>query len=113
MAGNITRWYDGPLDEIVTILLDGTEVVVARGDPITSTTADIERLDAQPSNWSKVPPGKPRTIPEILFDVDGDPERAAAELATERARGDDARVTLVADLEAIIAGSGDNPKDGD
>lgn len=113
MAGKVTRYYVGPLDEMATMLLDGTEAVVARGDPIEGTAADAERWDAQPSNWSKVSPGKPRTIPAILADVGDDPERAAAELAIERARGDDARVTLVADLEQIVAGPGDTTKDDD
>lgn len=112
MATKITRYYVGPLDEVATLLLDGTEVVVARGDKIEGTAADAERWDAQPTNWATSAAGpKPRTVAEILDDVGTDPDRAATELVSERARGGDARKTLVTDLERIIAG--DNPKDGD
>lgn len=52
----VTRYYVGPLDEISTMRLDGTEAVVALGDPITGTAEDAERWDAQPSNWSTSPP---------------------------------------------------------
>jgi hypothetical protein len=51
---------------------------------------------------------KPATVKEILADVGNDPEKAAAALDVEKARGDDARSSLVTKLEAIV-----NPPSGD
>ena len=47
------RTYIGPIDIIATVLLDGREVVVARGEPVTVSDEDAVRLDAQPDNWAK------------------------------------------------------------
>lgn len=46
---------------------------------------------------------KPANVKNILKDVGDDQEKAKAALEAERARGDDARKTLVEALEAIVA----------
>lgn len=45
---------------------------------------------------------KEPTVKEVLADVGDDQDKAAEALATEQAKGDDARGTLVAKLEAIV-----------
>lgn len=47
------------------------------------------------------PDGPRRTVADVLEWVDEDPERAAAALAEEQAKGDAARSSLVARLESI------------
>lgn len=46
-----------------------------------------------------------RTIDVILAEVGDDPEKAAAELEAEQAKGDTARSTLVEKLQAVIDGN--------
>ena len=56
-----TRYYVGPVDEIATLLLDGREVVLTRGEAVADLSdADAERLDAQPDNWAPTPQAQPR-----------------------------------------------------
>lgn len=57
--------------------------------------------------WRLVQPGE-QTVADILSDVGSDAEAAQYALDREQARGDKARSTLVAQLEAIITHNKEN-----
>jgi hypothetical protein len=52
------------------------------------------------------------TVAKVLESVGDDPERAAAALAAEQAKGDRARKSLIEKLEALVAGGKEDESNG-
>lgn len=52
------------------------------------------------------------TVAKVLEDVDDDPDRAAAALASEQAKGERARKSLIDKLEAIVAQGKEDESNG-
>ncbi len=90
-----------------------------RGQPVELSGAAAEAADRHPSVRAVDDPGPAwgSTITDALAYVGDDGARAAEVLEAEKARGDDARKSLVTKLEATIdasnAGGGDNGGGGE
>lgn len=97
--------YIGPLrsphDERGDIEIADSGQWARAGEPIEVETDLAEQLLEQEGNWVEADSGVAK-VADVLASVGDDPERARAALAVEQARGDKARSTLVAQLEAII-----------
>lgn len=104
--------YGVPIEVDATVAGRSPAVIIpakaAKGRPgmpdyepaVTEVWDAGEGLLAQTDNWRLVGATVP-TMPEVLHSVGTDKEKAAAALATEQARGPDARKTLVDKLDAI------------
>lgn len=94
---------------------EGRNRVALRGDTIEVAPEDMERgdrlgafvTDPEPtgpteSDAAAASDSKPAKVNDILAEVGTDKEKAAAALETEKARGDDARSTLLEKLQAVL-----------
>lgn len=112
----MTTYLMGKAPLTVVRLSNGSRANVAAGALVPSSVEaedakrlleegyleEVEVVDEE--SEIEEPAAEPTTIPDILADVDGDPEKAKAYLEAEREKGDDARKSLVEKLEAVIAG---------
>lgn len=83
----------------VTIPSLGLTVPAGQVADVPDEVAD--ELVARPG-WAAATAPKVPKVADVLAEVDGDPARAAAALATEQARGDKARTSLVEQLATIV-----------
>ena len=116
--GKKTLIYTGPFAAGVGI---ETGQWLEPGDPVEVDEAVAGRspegddpgegLLAQVGNFIEADMGS-ATVAKVLESVGEDPDRAAAALALEQAKGDKARKTLISELEVIVASGKEGESDG-